>query len=142
MKKICSYCGKIHEKKYICPQKRQAQRDRQAKAEGKENRFRSSGAWKRKATQIKKRDCYLCQACIRQMQGTERRYNTQELSVHHITSLRDDYDRRLDDDNLITLCRVHHEMAERGALSAAALRKITGEQEASSGGWTKEIPPG
>ncbi len=133
MKKVCSYCGKIHEKKYICPEKKRSIKARQAGAEEDlAYRFRSSGAWKKKTGQIKERDRYLCQACIRQMKGTERRYNTHALSVHHITGIREDYDRRLEDTNLITLCRQHHDMAERGELSAGALRRAAKEQ--SSGG--------
>lgn len=129
MKKVCSYCKKIHEKKYICPEKKQAIKVRQAKSEGSQAyRFRSSSVWKRKAAQIKNRDKYLCQACIRQMPGTERMYNTYALSVHHITGLKDDYDRRLDDDNLITLCRMHHDMAEQGVLPAEVLRRAAMEQ--------------
>ena len=35
-----------------------------------------------------------------------------------------DYDRRLDDDNLITLCRYHHEKAEKGLISRKKLLEI------------------
>ena len=44
-------------------------------------------------------------------------------SVHHITPLTDDFDARLDDDNLISLCAYHHEQAERGEISAEELFK-------------------
>lgn len=36
------------------------------------------------------------------------------LEVHHIIPLAEDFDRRLDDENLITLCQAHHKAAERG----------------------------
>lgn len=39
-------------------------------------------------------------------------------------SLEQSYDDRLDDSNLITLCRDHHEMAERGELSIDNLKSI------------------
>ena len=48
-----------------------------------------------------------------------------DLSVHHIVPLKVDYDRRLDNDNLITLCRYHHEAAERGYISRLELANIT-----------------
>lgn len=136
MKKVCSYCGRIHEKKYICQAKKMAIKTRQEKPAGeKRHRFRSSGAWKKKAEQIKRRDNYLCQACIRQMSGTDLRYNTHALSVHHITGLKDNYDKRLDDDNLITLCRMHHDMAEHGELTAEALRRAAIEQQSRGCVW-------
>jgi len=43
------------------------------------------------------------------------------LEVHHIVPLAEDFDRRLDDDNLITLCQAHHKAAERGEVDRAAL---------------------
>ncbi len=36
----------------------------------------------------------------------------------------DAWDDRLNDDNLITLCREHHEMAEQGKIDRDALRLI------------------
>lgn len=128
MLKSCAYCGKIHDRKYLCPEKRQAGRERQRKASDKENRFRWGRGWKQKAKEIKKRDLYLCQACIKGLKGTVRKYNSESLSVHHIAKLREDYGRRLDDDNLITLCRMHHEMADRGEIPASALAGIIKEK--------------
>lgn len=124
MLRSCSYCGKIHDKKIICPQKKNAIRKHQCKSNDKENKFRWSGVWKRKAEEIKKRDRYLCQACLRQGY-----LEIHDLSVHHIVKLRDDFDRRLDNDNLITLCRSHHEQAETGAIEAAVLHAWAMEQE-------------
>lgn len=42
-----------------------------------------------------------------------------------IVPLKVDYDRRLDNDNLITLCRYHHEAAERGRISRQELATMT-----------------
>ncbi len=39
-------------------------------------------------------------------------------------SIADAWDDRLNDDNLITLCREHHEMAEQGKIDKAMLRLI------------------
>ncbi|EOS27631.1 hypothetical protein C806_00078 [Lachnospiraceae bacterium 3-1] len=128
MLKSCTYCGKIHDKKYICPEKERAEKKRRKKSSDRENSFRWSRDWKQKAESIKRRDLYLCQACIRNLHGTVNQYNPHQLSVHHIVKLRDDYSRRLDDDNLITLCRMHHEMAEHGEIQASVLAAIAEEQ--------------
>ncbi len=52
---------------------------------------------------------------------------TSGLSVHHIVPLAVDYSMRLDDNNLITLCRSHHELAESGIISAAQLLQLIDE---------------
>lgn len=46
------------------------------------------------------------------MPGTIAQLTYDGLSVHHAVSLEEDYDRCLDDDNLLTVCGLHHEMAE------------------------------
>ncbi|MGN1416254.1 MAG: HNH endonuclease [Oscillospiraceae bacterium] len=51
-------------------------------------------------------------------------YCSGDLSVHHITPIASDYSKRLDDDNLITLCSYHHEAAEKGEISAEHLRSL------------------
>ena len=126
MLKSCSYCGKIHEKKMVCMQKNAAIKKRQRKASEEENKFRWSKVWKLKAKEIKQRDLFLCQVCLRQQ---DKRFNPHELSVHHIKKLRDEWDKRLDNDNLITLCRMHHEEAENGQLPIDYLLVVAAEQE-------------
>ena len=118
MKKACKYCGKIHDRTETCDKKPVFTRG------SREDLFRNTQAWKNKRESIKKRDKYLCQACLNQLYGTEHRLNTEDLSVHHIRSLKSNFELRLDDDNLITLCSNHHELAEKGAISASDLLKI------------------
>ena len=50
------------------------------------------------------------------LDGTERRLTYKGLSVYHIAPLSEDWERRLDETNFITLCALHHDMAERGRL--------------------------
>ena len=119
MLKACRYCGKIHDSKYDSgkkpkPRKRGTQSDK----------FHSSFRWTETAKAIKNRDHYLCQACLYNLDGQGIRYTTDTLEVHHIISLLEDWDMRVDWDNLITLCRVHHEMAEAGKLDRQRLTKI------------------
>lgn len=67
-------------------------------------KFYKSAAWKKKRQEILKRDNYECQHCKKKglvVRGTE---------VHHIIHLKDDFSRRLDNDNLITLCKACHNL--------------------------------
>ena len=72
---------------------------------------------------------YCCQLCIRGLYDPERKYETEDLSVHHIIPIAEDWDSRLDNDNLITLCRKHHEQAEASSIPRDELRGIAEEQE-------------
>ena len=118
MLKSCKYCGRIHSKKEICSRKPVRTR------ESREDKFRNTTAWHNKREEIKKRDKYLCQACLNNLRGTTKRLTTDGLSVHHIQPLKTNYDLRLEDSNLITLCAFHHELAENGRISASELKDI------------------
>lgn len=131
MLKSCKYCGNIHDSKYDCGKK-----PRRKKIRTEQNQFRSTNAWKNKSIQIRVRDHYLCQVCIRNLYHTQQQYNDKDLEVHHIIPVAEDYDRRLDNENLITLCEYHHEMSERGEIPREALKAIVRQQE------TNWDPPG
>lgn len=131
----CSRCGKIHPIGQ-CPLPRPR---RYTDAPTDQSKFRSSYKWTQKSEKIRKRDHYLCQACLHNLDGLGVRYTTTDLEVHHIEPLADDYDRRLDDSNLITLCREHHEQAEQGVIGRVMLHQLTtcsAEERATSN------PPG
>lgn len=70
----------------------------------------------------------MCQVCIRKLYDTYNQYNYNNLEVHHAISLEDDFDKRLDDDNLITLCESHHEQAECGEIPLHMITGIIREQ--------------
>ena len=118
MKKACPYCGKIHDKDFLCVKKPVFK-----KYSGDNSRsadiFRSSYQWKLKRIYIMKRDKYLCAVCL-----NEGRLCNDTLSVHHIQPLEKAFDLRLNDENLITLCEKHHEMAEKGDISAIKLKDL------------------
>lgn len=128
MLKACQYCGRIHDKRVACSAKRRtmAERDAIQRERSERNRsFRSSGVWRRKAAAIRKRDKDTCLVCLDELRRTY--HHSGSLSgteVHHITPLSDNFDLRLEDENLITLCRDHHEQAESGGLSADYLRAL------------------
>lgn len=122
MMKSCAYCGRIHKFGQSCPL-------RPAKKYKKEStkitRFRNSKQWKHKRIDICERDLYLCQVCIRKLYNTlGREYDGQKVQVHHIVPMVEDWGRRLDDDNLITLCTYHHSMAEDGEIPQEELKRM------------------
>ena len=120
----CVYCGRIHGEGCICKRK-----PIKKKKIDDEVRFRNSSAWNKKRQQIKKRDSYLCQICIREMYDTYRKYNCNDLQVHHAVPINASKELRLDDNNLITLCSKHHTMCDRGEISSDEVKKIISEQE-------------
>jgi 5-methylcytosine-specific restriction endonuclease McrA len=124
MLKSCKYCGRIHDSKYDC-----GRRPKRGYRTDKVGRFRSSRIWARKREQIRVRDKQLCQICIRRLYGTTDQYTYDRLEVHHAVSLADDFDRRLDDDNLLTCCVMHHKMADRGEIPQEVIQEIIQEQE-------------
>lgn len=65
--------------------------------------FYKSAEWTRLAAEVKVRDNSECQVC--KSQGGLQRY---KLITHHIIPLTADYDKRLDKDNLITVCHACH----------------------------------
>ncbi|MDF2510457.1 MAG: hypothetical protein K0S04_323 [Herbinix sp.] len=132
MLKSCTYCNRIHDSKHICQQKQTAinNRQRRYKTDREIDKFRSSGAWRRKREDIRERDKYLCQICIRNLYGTTQQYTYDNQSVHHAIPLDEDFEKRLDNDNLITSCDNHHEMMESGEIPMDVVLKIIAEQEA------------
>jgi len=120
----CKYCGRIHEKSFDCGKK-----PKRKKLNTQADKFRWSQVWKDKRDQIKERDRFMCQICIRGLYNTDRRYVFNNLEVHHIIPLAEDFKCRLDDDKLITICEMHHEMAEKNNIPRAELLKIAQEQE-------------
>ena len=136
MLKSCKYCGRIHDSKHNCGKKPIRKKIKYTKADY----FRRTQAWTNKAIEIKRRDNYLCQICIRRLYNTLQQYNCDKLSVHHAVPIKADWDKRLDDDNLITVCSMHHEMCEAGEIPYEVVQGIIDEQEAKRISW--DIPPG
>ena len=129
MYKSCVWCGRVHPVGYDCPHRpariRRNDETRQVK-------FRASTAWRKTAKRILRRDSYLCQACLNELPGTVRKYNSMNLSVHHITPLEEDFTRRLDAGNLITLCSAHHSQADHDMIDRATLYRLVRRDEDSS----------
>lgn len=122
----CKYCSKYHDRKETCSNK-----PKRIKESNEITRFRSSRIWKRKSLEIRKRDNYLCMACLNGIEtiDSKPRYTFKDLQVHHIVSIANNYTKRLDNNNLITLCTEHHSMADRREISASILMDIVKDIE-------------
>lgn len=107
----CKYCGVVP-RGHICPHKK----SRVKSLDSESVRFRNTKAWARKSVEIKQRDRYLCQCCLNNLYNTMAMLNYKAVEVHHIVPIKEDYNRRLDNSNLITLCSFHHKMADKGEI--------------------------
>ena len=125
MLKSCKYCGRIHKKDFVCSMKPKNNKYKTSEAD----KFRWTKAWQRKRGEVKKRDKFLCQVCIRKLYNTIKKYNYNDLEVHHIVPIKEDYKLRLEDSNLITVCEYHHELAEQGTIPREELLDIVQAQE-------------
>lgn len=130
MLKSCTYCHSIHSNKHICHEKKQAIAERQKRYKGTDiDKFRWSKQWRIKREYIRKRDKQLCQICFRNLYNTVYQYTFDGLSVHHAIPLSEDFTKRLDNNNLITVCQYHHEMCESGEIPREEVLRIIQEQE-------------
>jgi 5-methylcytosine-specific restriction enzyme A len=122
MKISCPYCGGMHERGAVCPKKpkrRYRYEDREAYKVHRSNR------WTELSLDVRKRDAFLCVYCLRH----DNHLNNQGIEVHHIRPIKDNSDRAYDRSNLISLCREHHEQAEKGLIDVASLERMVEQQE-------------
>lgn len=127
MRKSCPHCGRIHDVMYKCPK---SKRKQYPKKEYDYDKYRNTTEWQEKREEIKERDVYLCQVCTRDLYNYGApKYNSKNTSVHHIIPLKDNYELRDCNSNLITLCDCHHKMADRGEIPTIELKRIALEQE-------------
>lgn len=121
MKISCHYCGHIHDDSFCCEAKAKARKKPIRDIE----RFRRSKQWTNKREHIIKRDMHTCLCCkYKVFDLGYRQIYTEYIEVHHIIPMIENYDLRLVDDNLISLCREHHELAEKGTISRETLQEL------------------
>lgn len=121
MLKSCSKCGRIHDKKFKC----EAMGVARVKSDSLANKFRNTQVWKKKRRNILSRDKGLCQLCVRNLYDTiGRPYNHKLIEVHHIEPINENYDLRLEDNNLICLCTYHHKRADKGEIPREELKDL------------------
>lgn len=115
IKKACSRCGKIHDYNFKCSHDKP-----KIKYDYKESKLRNTYLWHTKAEQIKKDSKYLCAVCL----DNKKIFNYNNLEVHHITKIKEDETRLLDDYNLICLCIDCHKLADKGLIKKDYLFKL------------------
>lgn len=120
MLKACSYCGRIHDSKFVCKQKKEymAQHQRAYQRSDAEKE-RYGNRWKKLSDRIKSDANYLCEAC-----RANGRYTYDTLETHHIEKITESQKLVYDESNLICLCRRHHEAAESGSMSKETQRAL------------------
>lgn len=123
--KSCMKCGRIHSTKLQCKEK-----VHKNIYKSKAGDLRNTYSWRKKREDIKARDKYICQVCKQDFIKSMKPINNNGIQVHHITPYAESEELFYDDDNLITLCRYHHERAEEGTIDREYLR-----------GLIKSIPP-
>lgn len=100
------YCDE-HSSEYEAKEKERRKRfNSYYNKDNKYNAFYNTKAWREKRSYILSRDDYLCQECLKNNKYSE------ATDVHHIQRLRDAWDKRLDNDNLISLCIECHKKAD------------------------------
>lgn len=104
VKYACPRCGRVHEKRMACvpPGRRHPVQDSAAR------RLRATAAWRKVKRMANERDGYLCVLCLQ-----EGRLTWDGLETHHIVPIERAPELALDLDNLVTLCRRHHEEVEK-----------------------------
>ena len=120
----CPHCGVV-KRGHQCPHRK----SRQKSGDRRSDRFRKTKAWTSKSLEIRQRDRFLCQVCLRNLYNTMTFLNYKAVEVHHIVPIEEDFNRRLDNDNLISLCSYHHHMADKGQIPRKVLQNIVDEIE-------------
>lgn len=119
MYRSCSKCGKVHPANVKCHS------DARVKIATDESRLRSTHRWTLKSREVREKANYLCEVCRDLGQ-----INYTGVEVHHIDALKDRPDLLIENDNLVCLCEMHHEQAERGEISKDYLRQLAQRREA------------
>jgi 5-methylcytosine-specific restriction enzyme A len=112
----CASCNGLHNRGEKCFNKLKRKRNKQITPISK---FRNTSAWQKKRLEIKTRDKFLCQYCL-----LEKKYNFNELEVHHIIPLNENFQLKLENSNLVTLCHNCHFLAENNEIKADLLTNI------------------
>ena len=101
----CPHCLNIHDKYFKCRSKRMYE-SLKSDIEEQCDRFYQSKNWRKKREEVLKESNYCCEICLsldRVMLANE---------VHHIVKIRESWDKRLDTENLIAVCKEHHRAIE------------------------------
>ncbi len=122
----CSRCG-IVKRGHKCPHKTYRKKERDTQAD----KFRKSKRWTDKSLEIKEKSKYLCEVCMENKYHTINQFNFSKLETHHIEPLCENYERRLDNFNLVVLCNFHHKLAEKGEIPKDYLFELAEKRESN-----------
>lgn len=101
--RYCSQCTKQVEEARERSKKERNKRYARNRTDVKEQKFYQSRAWKVTRQAVAQRDNFLCLVCLENKEI--RNFHT----VHHIEELKENWDKRLDEGNLISVCKKCHE---------------------------------
>lgn len=114
MKKLCPRCNRrlvSISKKYceVCETKtnKRHKEYKRYRSDVREQYFYSTKEWTCKRNKVKYLDNGLCLLCL-----SENRHKAMGV-VHHIVELKEDWNKRLDEDNLISLCESCHQIVHK-----------------------------
>lgn len=119
----CRYCGRVHPQGQVCPKKPGGAYRRGEPTQA--DRYRRSRKWQKVRDGILERDYHLCRVCFEGNHGVWPAAGG--MQVHHIVPLQEDYSLRSEEGNLISLCPLHHRMAEEGDIGREELRRLAGD---------------
>lgn len=114
MFKSCSKCGKIHSFNAKCKVGCESTRDNSQEA-----KIRNKRSYTKASKYVKENSNYLCAVCLKN--GV---LNSDNIETHHIEKIKEKPELAYDIDNLICLCKMHHQMAEIGMISKEVLHYI------------------
>ncbi len=109
---LCKHCMKIHDREYECDAKKKHRRMKQ-QARRNDSRYKvyndcyNTTKWKKVREQVLKEANYMCEVC-----KEFGKFNYTDIQVHHVEKVKDNVDRMYDIDNLIVVCREHHNIIE------------------------------
>ncbi len=116
----------MHDRGAVCPKKP----TRKYRYESREaHRIHHSNRWTKMSLRVRERDAFLCVYCLKH----DRHINNTGIEVHHIIPIEQDSDKAYDSSNLISLCREHHEQAEKGLIGTEELKALAEQQEQNLG---------
>lgn len=128
MLKSCSYCGRIHKRSERCPSKPNRKKSFDGLM-GEIHRVRTTKRWFKVRDHVRDRDKHLCQICIRKLYNTQKQYTFDDTQVHHVVPMKEDRSKWYDSNNLLLVCRHHHELCEAGKIPRNIQLSIVQEQE-------------
>jgi len=136
MYKICSHCGKHIEYNKQCECVEKYKKDKyklykNKRQDKKEQSFYSSSTWIKCRDNIKAHYFGFCLVCWHRDKNKKGNNNNSEL-IHHIVEIKEDYEKRLDEDNLTPLCDSCHTKVHKLYDKDIKTKKRTQE-------WLKEL---